>query len=80
MHCKENQINIPSKFILILKHVKTRNFLYLISIISSAIAILAKSEILAKRLRKELKETKSQEGQIGSYDWKIKYSPTPSQD
>ena len=47
---------------------------------SSAIAILAKSEILAKRLRKELNEIKSQEGQISSYDWKIKYSPTPSQD
>ena len=47
---------------------------------SSAIAILAKSEILAKRLRKELKETKSQEGQISSYDWKIKNSPTASQD
>ena len=47
---------------------------------NSAIAILTKSEIIAKRLRKDFKETKLQEGQISSYDWKIKYSPTPSQD
>ena len=27
-----------------------------------------------------MKETKSQEREISSYDWKIKYSPTPLQD
>jgi len=41
--------------------------------------MLAKSEIIARKLRRELKEIKSQGIQI-SIDWKIKNSPTASQD